>query len=102
MQKPTGTLARTLDLLAAAAHGSRKCRTALRDDQVPRTLARGLVAARTEAGMTQSDVAMRMLTSKRAVSRLESGRFVRPNLATIEKYARAVNARVEIHVRARR
>jgi hypothetical protein len=45
---------------------------------------------------------MRMLTRKSAVSRLESGRFIRPNLATIENCVRAVNARVEIHVRPRR
>jgi hypothetical protein len=34
-----------------------------------------------------------------AVSRLESGRYARPTQDTIEKYALAVGARVEIRVR---
>ena len=58
-----------------------------------------LVAARTAAGMTQQEVAMRMWTTKSAVSRLESGRYARPTLDAVEKYALAVGARVEIRVR---
>ena len=58
-----------------------------------------LVAARTAAGMTQTAVAMRMWTTKSAVSRLESGRYARPTLDTIEKYALALGARVDIRVR---
>ena len=42
---------------------------------------------------------MRMWTTKSAVSRLESGRYARPTLAAVEKYALAVGARVEIRVR---
>ena len=64
-----------------------------------RVLVADLVAARTAAGMTQQEVAMRMWTTKSAVSRLESGRYARPTLDTIEKYALAVGARVEIRVR---
>jgi transcriptional regulator with XRE-family HTH domain len=66
------------------------------------TLVADLIAARTAAGMTQQEVATRMWTTKSAVSRLESGRFARPTLNTIEKYALAVSARVEIRVRAMR
>jgi transcriptional regulator with XRE-family HTH domain len=40
--------------------------------------------------MTQDEVAARMLTTKSAVSRLESGLRSRPTLSTIEKYAVAV------------
>ena len=61
-----------------------------------------LVAARTAAGMTQEDVAARMWTTKSAVCRLESGVRTRPTLRTIERYALAVGARVEIRVRAAR
>jgi DNA-binding XRE family transcriptional regulator len=100
MPKLPETLARALDLLASACPRQHQ-RTAARHDEVLRTLVGDLIAARTAAGMTQNDVAMRMSTSKSAVSRLESGRFARPNLATIEKYARAVNARVEIRLRPR-
>jgi transcriptional regulator with XRE-family HTH domain len=61
-----------------------------------------LVAARTAAGMTQEDVAVRMWTTRSVVSRLESGVCTRPTLTTIEKYALAVGALVEIRVRTRR
>jgi transcriptional regulator with XRE-family HTH domain len=61
-----------------------------------------LVAARTGAGMTQEGVAVRMWTTKSAVSRLESGVCTRPTLTTIEKYVVAVGASVEIRVRTRR
>jgi ribosome-binding protein aMBF1 (putative translation factor) len=64
-----------------------------------RVLVADLVAARTAAGMTQQEVAMRMWTTKSAVPRLESGRYARPTLTKVEKYARAVGARVEIRVR---
>ena len=49
--------------------------------------------------MTQQGVAMRMWTTKNALSRLASGRSARPTLDTVEKYALAVGARVEIRVR---
>jgi transcriptional regulator with XRE-family HTH domain len=61
-----------------------------------------LVAARTAAGMTQEEVAVRMWTTKSVVSRLESGVRTLPTLTTIEKYAVAVGAIVEIRVRTRR
>ena len=51
--------------------------------------------------MTQEDVAARMRTTKSVVSRLESGVGTRPTLRTIEKYAVAVAAVVEIRVRRR-
>ncbi|HEX9275170.1 MAG TPA: helix-turn-helix transcriptional regulator [Casimicrobiaceae bacterium] len=60
---------------------------------------RGLIAARTAVGMTQDGVAARMGTTTSAVSRLESGVRTRPTLRTIENYALAVGARVEIRVR---
>jgi predicted transcriptional regulator len=43
-----------------------------------------------------------MWTTKSVVSRLESGVRTRPTLSTIEKYALAVGALVEIRVRTRR
>jgi hypothetical protein len=48
-----------------------------------------------------TEVAMKMWTTKSAVSRLESGCYARPNLDTIEKYALAVGARVEIRGKRR-
>ena len=61
-----------------------------------------LVAARVAAGMTQEEVAARMWTTKSGVSRLESGVRTRPTVTTIERYAVAVGATVEIRVRIRR
>ncbi len=72
----------------------------LAKDRVLKRLVKELVAARTAAGITQEDVAARMFTTKSVVSRLESGVRTRPTLRTIENYALAVGARVEIRVRA--
>jgi transcriptional regulator with XRE-family HTH domain len=52
--------------------------------------------------MTQEEVAARMGTTRSVVSRLESGVRTRPTLATIERYAVAVGATVDIRVRIRR
>ena len=91
-------MARTLAMLSHVRHDRNGQRALLRD-RVLRVLVTDLVAARTAAGMTQREVAMRIWTTKGAVSRLESGRYARPTLDTVEKYALAVGARVEIRVR---
>lgn len=54
-----------------------------------------LVAIRIRKGLTQSEVARRMITSKSAVSVLEAGR-VSPYLATLTRYADAVGARIVV------
>jgi ribosome-binding protein aMBF1 (putative translation factor) len=101
-------VSRSADQLARAiammecARKTRRRRPALLRDQTFQTLVSDLVAARTAAGMTQEQVALRMWTAKSAVSRLESGRYARPTLDMIQKYALAVGARVEIRVRCRR
>ena len=76
-------------------------RGALTTDRALQALVADLVAARVAAGMTQADVAARMLTTRSVVSRLQSGVRTRPTLATIERYAVAVGAAVEIRVRMR-
>jgi DNA-binding XRE family transcriptional regulator len=90
--------------LASLREGERKSRPSRLStvDRTLSTLVGDLVAARTAAGMTQEEVAARMRTTKSAVSRLESGVRTRPNLRTIERYALAVGATVEIRMRARR
>ena len=98
MSEASALLARRLAMLSHARHNRRGQRALLRD-RVLRVLVADLVAARTAAGMTQHEVAMRVWTTKSAVSRLESGRYARPTLDTVEKYALAVGARVEIRVR---
>ena len=103
MYKRSPVLARNLDLLTT--QGNRKSprgRRLLKADRTLQVLVADLVAARAAAGMTQEEVAVRMWTTKSVVSRLESGVCTRPTLSTIEKYAVAVGALVEIRVKTRR
>ena len=95
-------LARNIEQLVS--RGGREARRgrALAADRTLQVLVADLVAARAAAGMTQQDVADRMPSTKSVVSRLEGGVRTRPTLTTIEKYARAVGAIVEIRVRTRR
>ena len=102
MQEADRVLARNIERFVTG-NGRRRSRgRALAADCTLRVLIADLVAARAAAGMTQQDVADRMPSTKSVVSRLESGVRTRPTLSTIEKYARAVGAIVEIRVRARR
>jgi len=59
MTEATATMARTLAMLSHVRH-HRKGQRALLRDRVLRVLVTDLVAARTAAGMTQHEVAMRM------------------------------------------
>jgi transcriptional regulator with XRE-family HTH domain len=61
---------------------NRRART-FKSDRTLQMLVADLVAARTAAGMTQEEVAVRMWTTKSVVSRLESGMCTRPTLTTI-------------------
>lgn len=53
------------------------------------SIARALIAARSEAGMTQVEVARRMGVSQPTVARMESGRNV--SVKSLRRYARAIN-----------
>jgi len=55
-----------------------------------------MIAARCKSGLTQEGMAKLMATTKSAVSRLESAGKHAPFLATLKKYARAVNCRLEL------
>jgi transcriptional regulator with XRE-family HTH domain len=57
-----------------------------------------LVAARREAGLTQTELAARMGTSQSAVARLESG-DLDARLSTLERYAAALGRTVDWQVR---
>ncbi len=58
-------------------------------------LARALIAARSQAGLTQAQLAARMETSQSVVSRLESGQ-AHPSTKTLERIARATGTRLRI------
>ena len=58
-------------------------------------LARALIEARTNAGLTQAQMAERMQTTQSVVARLESGR-AHPSTRTLEKFAQAAGLRLKI------
>ncbi len=58
-------------------------------------LARALIKARSEADLTQEEVAQRMGTTQSAVARLESGRS-RPSTATLAKFAQATGTKLRV------
>jgi len=60
-------------------------------------MARELIAARSRAGLTQSEVAELMGTTQSVVARLESGRRA-PSMRTVQRYAQAVGARAVVHL----
>ncbi|MCC6197258.1 MAG: helix-turn-helix transcriptional regulator [Burkholderiales bacterium] len=80
-------MARALAMIEDARKSPRR-RPALQNDRTLQTLVPDLVAARTAAGMTQEQVALRMWTRRTAESRLDSGRYARPTLDIIQKYAK--------------
>jgi transcriptional regulator with XRE-family HTH domain len=66
-------------------------------------LIREMLLARKNAGLSQADIAAKMGTKAPAVTRLESSLVSgnhSPSLATIKKYAEAVNCHVEIKLGA--
>ena len=58
-------------------------------------LARSLIEARTDAGLTQAQLAERMKTTQSVVARIESGR-AHPSIRTLENFARGTGTRLRI------
>lgn len=61
-------------------------------------LLRELLDARKRAGLTQEDVALRMGTTRSAISRLEASRKHLPALSTLRRYADVLDCDVVIHL----
>jgi transcriptional regulator with XRE-family HTH domain len=58
-----------------------------------------ILKARTEAGLTQAQIAERIGTTQSAVARLESGKGKHsPSLATLRKYAQALGCKLELRL----
>ena len=64
-------------------------------------LASSLIKARSEADMTQEQVAKAMGTTQAVVARLESGRAM-PSTRTLQRFATATHARLRITLEPRR
>ena len=60
-------------------------------------VARELIAARTQAGLTQADVAERMGTTQSTIARLEGGKAV-PSMRSLQRYAQAVGCRAVVRL----
>lgn len=60
-------------------------------------LIEALVKARTQAGMSQTDVAKTIGTTQSAIARLEGGK-VSPSISTLRRYAEATGAKLEINL----
>jgi len=78
---------------ASKRKGFREAYAAL---EVEYALAREMLSARSRAGLTQEAVAIRMGTTKSAVSRLEATGKHAPSVASLKKYAEAVGCRLKI------
>jgi transcriptional regulator with XRE-family HTH domain len=59
------------------------------------SLSSALIKARTDAGLTQEELARRMDTTQSVIARMESGR-VKPSSRTLQRFARATGMRMKI------
>lgn len=59
-----------------------------------------LIRARSEAGLSQAELAKRIGTSQSAVARLEGG-GVSPSISTLRRYAEATGRKLEVSLVAR-
>ncbi len=62
-------------------------------------LARALIGARANAGLTQEEVAQRMGTTQSVIARLEGGRS-KPSTTTLAKFAKATGTRLRVSFEA--
>lgn len=68
------------------------------DAQAPEfAIARELIAARLQAGLTQAELAARMGTTQSVVARMESGRAL-PSLRTLARYAEGTGTRTVVRL----
>ena len=79
--------------------GQPKVRQAYKALEGEFAVARELIAARSQAGLTQEEVARLMGTTQSVVARLESGRQI-PSLRTVQRYASAVGKRAVLKLEA--
>ena len=94
--KAKGTFVTEEDVLASEAASPELAR-AVADAEYRLELARRLANTRRRRGLSQAEVARRMGTTQSAVSDLEGGAHD-PYLSTLQRYARAVAARVAVHL----
>lgn len=72
---------------------------ALEETRLEYEIARALIKARIERGLTQAEVAKQMHTKQSVISRVESGRTL-PSLLFLKKLAQVLNLSLQIHLQA--
>ena len=88
---------KTLKTLKAELLANADTRAAYESQADEFDMARELIAARSRAGLTQTDVAERMGTTQSVIARLEGGTRI-PSLRTVQRYAEAVGARAVVRI----
>src|SRR3972149_5015098 len=68
---------------------------AVEETRLEYEIARALIKARIEKGLTQAEVASRMKTKQSVISRVENARTV-PSLSFLKRLARVLNASLQI------
>jgi ribosome-binding protein aMBF1 (putative translation factor) len=76
----------------------RKAYDALEDEFA---VAKAVIAARSRAGLTQTELARKMATTQPVVARMEGGR-VQPSLQTLQRLAKATGSKLMIRFEPRR
>ena len=91
-------MARKLSELKAELLADPRVRAAY-EEQIPEyAIARAVIMARSQAGLTQEQLAERMSTSQSFIARLEGG-HVLPSMRTFLKVAQATGTRPEFELR---
>lgn len=85
-------MSKRLEVLKRKMLSDREVRDAYDALEEEFNLARELIAARTRAGLTQSELAVRMGTSQSVIARLESGAQL-PSVKTLLRFAKATRSR---------
>ena len=70
-------------------------REAVEKTRLEYEIARALIKARIEKGLTQAEVAKRMKTKQSVISRVENARTV-PSLSFLKRLARVLNASLQV------
>jgi ribosome-binding protein aMBF1 (putative translation factor) len=87
-----------LEILKAITPDDPEMADLLKTASLNAELAQMIYAARTQAGLTQKQLADRIGTQQSVISRLEDADYEGHSLAMLQAIARALNQRLEVHL----
>lgn len=87
-----------LKILKAMTSNDPEIEEMVREASLNAELAQLIYEARTRAGLTQEQLAERIGTKQSAIARLEDAEYEGHSLSMLQKIARALNQRLEIHL----